>query len=224
MMKHSRWLLAIASAHALGVSVRAVRRHEALSYASFKAAVFAVGDKCTEKRRDWVCSTVIERMDEGAVMYVALGDEAEAWPTEPFSDWGELLNLRSFDVRSLLEQRVDGRRVVGIMDLSTHVFKLPTHSLRPDEGVYLTSLAVHPDHRRQGVATALVEAADERARQVRALSVMLHVECDNLDAICFYEAARFTRIAENPRYRQFARALSIDPDSHYLYERPVTPR
>ena len=67
----------------------------------------------------------------------------------------------------------------------------------------------------------LVEAADERARQVSALSVMLHVECDNLGAICFYEAARFTRASEHPRYRQFARAISIDPDSHYLYERPV---
>ena len=60
-----------------------------------------------------------------------------------------------------MRQLVDdgSQRIVGILDTSVHELSLPTHSLAPDEGLYLTALAVLPEFRRRGIATALVETS-----------------------------------------------------------------
>ena len=58
---------------------------------------------------------------------------------------------------------------------------------------YVTTLDVHPDHRRQGIAGALMRDAEIRAAAVNATVLRLHVFTANLGAIRFYEQLGFVR-------------------------------
>ena len=63
------------------------------------------------------------------------------------------------------------------------------------DAIDLQRLGVHPDHRRAGIAHALLTeaiAADER--------VLLEVGAANAGAVAFYEAEGFTEIARRRRY------------------------
>ena len=55
-----------------------------------------------------------------------------------------------------------------------------------DEG-YISNVAVRPDHRRQGVADALLGALEERARTLRLIFLTLEVRAGNEGAIALYE-------------------------------------
>ncbi len=63
--------------------------------------------------------------------------------------------------------------------------------------VDLERVAVHPGHRRQGLARRLLAAALERAGGDR---VLLEVRADNEAALALYAAEGFTVIDRRPRY------------------------
>ncbi len=60
---------------------------------------------------------------------------------------------------------------------------------------HLTNLAVHPDHRRRGVASHCLEGAVDAARDRGAARVSLEVEESNLPAHLLYRKTGFRAIA-----------------------------
>ena len=56
---------------------------------------------------------------------------------------------------------------------------------------YVTTLDVHPFHRRLGIAATLMRAAEARAAAAQATVLRLHVSTANQDAIRFYEQLGF---------------------------------
>ncbi|KAJ1452119.1 acyl-CoA N-acyltransferase [Pelagophyceae sp. CCMP2097] len=175
----------------------------------------------------------IERLAGGAEMLVALapddGDEETA-PTagvSPFQSFTDNLfpQKQLLDASVLMRQQVeDGLRLVGILDVSSAELNKPTHSLSPDEGLYLTALAVHPAYRRRGVARALVDAAAARAAGIGRPALLLHVEKDNDGANRFYQAAGFDAPAVDKRYEQFAKSLDLSTERHVLYRLQLAAR
>lgn len=69
----------------------------------------------------------------------------------------------------------------------------------PDE-VQILNLATHPQHRRRGIASLLVEEAVTAARAHHALRVQLEVRRSNVAAIALYEKHHFRRVALRPNY------------------------
>ncbi len=57
---------------------------------------------------------------------------------------------------------------------------------------YVTTLDVHPDHRRQGLAELLMSAGETRAAATSAGVLRLHVSTTNREAIRFYERIGFS--------------------------------
>jgi len=82
--------------------------------------------------------------------------------------------------------RTDGR-VVGNVSL----YRGGTHP-RLGRGWLIANVAVHPDHRRRGIARALMRAALDMAFQ-RGRWVALQVEADNQAAVALYESLGFER-------------------------------
>jgi ribosomal protein S18 acetylase RimI-like enzyme len=68
----------------------------------------------------------------------------------------------------------------------------------------LYRLAVDPDHRRLGIAGALLDEAVRIARAVGAVRLDAMVDEHNDDGVAFWSAAGFR---PNPRYRRFERAV-----------------
>ena len=64
----------------------------------------------------------------------------------------------------------------------------------------LQRIAVDPGHRRTGLATDLLAAITQRARDADADRVLLEVREDNAGALRFYAAAGFGEIARRRRY------------------------
>jgi len=65
---------------------------------------------------------------------------------------------------------------------------------------YLHTLEVLPEHRKQGIATALLAQAEDSARKAGAAIVWLHVEEGNLTAIRRYEAQGFAACGREEDY------------------------
>jgi len=62
--------------------------------------------------------------------------------------------------------------------------------------IYLiANIAVHPDHRRHGIARILTQRAVEHARGKRTTALWLHVRDDNPGAIHLYEQLGFQEVA-----------------------------
>ena len=70
-----------------------------------------------------------------------------------------------------------------------------------DQAEVLT-LATAPDHRRQGVAAALIQAAVAAAGAGGAKSLFLEVAADNAAALALYGAADFTAVGRRAGYYQ----------------------
>ena len=77
-------------------------------------------------------------------------------------------------------------------------------------GALVANVAVHPDYRRKGIATTLMEAVVERIRKLGGNWVMLQVEADNEGAITLYERGNFVGY----EIMQFWRAASMHTLPH----------
>jgi ribosomal-protein-alanine N-acetyltransferase len=64
----------------------------------------------------------------------------------------------------------------------------------------LQRIAVHPGHRRAGLAHALLELAAGRAAADGAARMLLEVSADNAGALAFYDAEGFAEIDRRQRY------------------------
>ena len=68
-----------------------------------------------------------------------------------------------------------------------------------DEG-YISNVAVAPEHRRQGVADALLDALETRARHLRLSFLTLEVRASNAAAIALYQKHGFSVVGRRPNY------------------------
>ena len=79
---------------------------------------------------------------------------------------------------------------------------------------YVTTLDVHPYHRRQGIAAALMREAEARIAAANASALRLHVFTANLEAIRFYEQLGFHRVSHLPDF--YGDGLDA-----YVYSKPL---
>jgi GNAT superfamily N-acetyltransferase len=63
---------------------------------------------------------------------------------------------------------------------------------------YIERLVVTPEHRHQGMARALLEAAESLSREFDKETVGLHVSDDNLSALRLYEARGYKESSRQP--------------------------
>lgn len=70
----------------------------------------------------------------------------------------------------------------------------------------ILTLAVLPGRRRSGLASSLLEAALDRARESGALTVFLEVAEDNVAAKALYRAAGFELVGRRPGYYRIGTA------------------
>lgn len=68
-----------------------------------------------------------------------------------------------------------------------------------DEG-YISNVAVSPEHRRQGIASALIEALLRRAEELQLSFVTLEVRESNAPAIALYERFGFAPVGRRKGY------------------------
>ena len=64
----------------------------------------------------------------------------------------------------------------------------------------MMNVAVHPDHRRKGVAEALVLALAKDLKERDNVCLTLEVRVSNEPAIAFYEKLGFTQVGRRPNY------------------------
>ncbi len=64
----------------------------------------------------------------------------------------------------------------------------------------LQRIAVDPAHRRAGLASALLDAVVDAARDAGADHLLLEVRADNAGAVAFYAHHGFAEIDRRPRY------------------------
>ncbi|MEM1269095.1 MAG: GNAT family N-acetyltransferase [Bacteroidota bacterium] len=117
-------------------------------------------------------------------------DGAERWRNE-VADW-----IRS-DAHRLLVAEIDGRRV-GFLAAG------PWHAppvYEPAFEVYISEIYVQPEHRRRGLARALVEAAQAWANGLGGVRLRLGVLANNAPALAFW-----ARLGARP----FATELTLD--------------
>ena len=64
----------------------------------------------------------------------------------------------------------------------------------------MMNIAVHPEHRRKGIAEALIAALTEALRSGGIQSLMLEVRASNAPAISLYEKLGFAMAGRRPNY------------------------
>jgi ribosomal protein S18 acetylase RimI-like enzyme len=88
------------------------------------------------------------------------------------------------------------------------------------ESLYIDALATAPECRRQGVARALLTAAEDEARRQGLIRVSLETEVDNYPARRLYESCGFSRGAEGRRVRGVPRFMSYVRDLRVIPRAP----
>ena len=68
-----------------------------------------------------------------------------------------------------------------------------------DEG-YITNIAIHPNHRRKGIAFSLTEALKSEAEKLKLSFLTLEVRESNLAAIKLYEKAGFETVGKRKSF------------------------
>lgn len=98
---------------------------------------------------------------------------------------------------------LDGR-VIGNLSL------IP---MRSNKGkVFLiANVAVHPDHRRQGIAGSLTETAIADCLRSEAASVWLHVRADNVGAVALYRGMGFIERERRTNWRALSSEILVAP-------------
>jgi len=76
------------------------------------------------------------------------------------------------------------REIIGSVDLSFHEMELPTHAIC--DGLYVSTLGVDPEYRKNGLGRALMEAVEAEAALRGAAGIYLHVEAANAGAVALY--------------------------------------
>lgn len=100
----------------------------------------------------------------------------------------------SFDLASMRRYATHPKSIVIIAerdDLLVGFIVVNPARRKALQSAYVTTLDVHPEARRQGIAKALLTAAEDRAAATGAISMQLHVFAGNSAAIQFYEAAGY---------------------------------
>lgn len=106
--------------------------------------------------------------------------------------------------------------ILGAVDLSEQEMKSPFHAIA--EGLYLSSMAVSIETRRNGLGRRLLEAAEQRAVARGAECVWLFVEADNEAAVSLYaKTGAYVRQPDTPRHAAFASALNLQQKEPLLY-------
>ena len=122
-----------------------------------------------------------------------------------------------------LVAEVDGT-IVGLLDLECET---PALADRPGAGGMIWHLAVHPDHQRRGIASALLEEAERRAR-ARGLERLEAWTRDDAHVQRWYETHGFVPIdgylhvyLERDDLRQYDGELRlVKAFAHYTGDRP----
>jgi [ribosomal protein S18]-alanine N-acetyltransferase len=65
---------------------------------------------------------------------------------------------------------------------------------------HIITIDIHPDHRRAGLGTQLMRAAEARMVKLGVRQIALEVAVDNMPAIAFYKRHGFTVLKTIPRY------------------------
>jgi [ribosomal protein S18]-alanine N-acetyltransferase len=107
----------------------------------------------------------------------------------------QLFGVDAWSARSVAEELTGQRRVALVACDPGVVGYLVTAAA--GDVVDLQRVAVHPEHRRRGVARALLDAA---VRKADAERMLLEVSELNQAALSFYAAEGFTEIDRRPRY------------------------
>jgi ribosomal protein S18 acetylase RimI-like enzyme len=85
--------------------------------------------------------------------------------------------------RMLVAVTAENKEVVGFCDADARPCQTKPKLPRP----YLSDLAVHPDHRRRGIAKALVKASEEFVRGIPRTELFIRVEETNEAAVTMYD-------------------------------------
>ncbi len=93
---------------------------------------------------------------------------------------------------------VEGEELLGYVGLMTVL----------DEG-YLSNIAVSPEHRRQGIAEALLKALLMRARARKLAFVTLEVRAGNTPAQALYRKLGFTEVGVRRGYYEHPREDAV---------------
>jgi GNAT superfamily N-acetyltransferase len=102
------------------------------------------------------------------------------------------------------------------------------HVLELDECAHLEQIAVHPEYMGQGIGTALLEAACDRARDEGHAALSLSTFADVPWNAPFYAARGFTEVTDPLPYQQRIRAheQAMGLDRHgprVVMSRPLSP-
>ena len=84
---------------------------------------------------------------------------------------------------------VESEQVVGYVGAQTVI-----------DGTDMMNIAVHPDHRRNGIARMLIDALCARLRQRGSRMLMLEVRASNDPAIALYEKLGFRQVGLRKNY------------------------
>ena len=127
----------------------------------------------------------IEKMNEGHVAAIA---EIEKLC---FSDpWSE--NSIAYELNSRLSYwlvAVENGQVLGYIG---------SQSVLGESD--MMNVAVHPDHRRKGIAEALVHALSHGLKEQNNVCLTLEVRISNIPAITLYEKLGFSQVGRRPNY------------------------
>lgn len=97
-------------------------------------------------------------------------------------------------------------RVIGNLSLIPHFYA--------GQRIYLiANVAVHPDHRRRGIAKALTQAALNEIERSRPHATWLQVDETNTAAVSLYEDMGFVERVRRTSWRMQPDAISIEPTS-----------
>ena len=97
----------------------------------------------------------------------------------------------------------------GLLMVDDHVRGFALFSLAADEAELLT-IAVHPDHQRQGLARSLLTEGERVLKADRVRQAHLEVASDNSGAIALYEALGYRVSGRRKQYYRRASGERVD--------------
>ncbi len=116
-----------------------------------------------------------------------------------------------FDLETMREAAEAESAIVVVVEQDHHdmVGFVIVHLEESSSGryAYIVTLDVAPQARRSGVATVMLQHAEEQARAAGAKRMALHVAEDNAAAIAFYERLKYIRAGVA---RNFYREAGLD--------------